>query len=50
MLARSKTSDVVDAAVVVLAVDVAAEIVTADRRDIALLLDAARVSLRIVDA
>jgi hypothetical protein len=50
LLARSKTSDVVDAAVVVLAVDFAAEIVTADRADIAHLLGAARVSLPIVDS
>ena len=47
---RAKTSDVVDAAVVVLAVDRAAEIVTADRADITRLLAAARISLAIVDA
>ena len=50
LLARSKTSDIVDAAVVVLAVDLAAEIVTADRADIAHLLGASRVSLPIVDS
>lgn len=49
LLARSRTSDVVDAAVVVLAVDRTAEIVTADRGDIAHLLTAARISLPIVD-
>jgi hypothetical protein len=49
LLARSKTRDIVDAAVVVLAVDLAAEIVTADHTDIAHLLGASRVSLPIVD-
>ena len=49
LLARSMTSDVVDAEVVVLAADRAAEIVTADRGEIAHLLVAARVSLPIVD-
>jgi hypothetical protein len=49
LLARSKTNDIVDAAVVVLATDRAAEIVTADRADIAHLLAAARISLPIVD-
>jgi len=50
LLARSKTTDVVDAAVVVLAAALGAEIVTADRDDIARLLAAARVSLPIVDS
>ena len=50
LLARSKTSDIVDAAVVVLATDRAAEIVTADRADITHLLRAAGISLPIVDA
>ena len=50
LLNRSKTTDVVDAAVVVLAVAHSAEIVTSDRDDIAHLLDAARASLPIVDA
>jgi hypothetical protein len=50
LLARSKTSDIVDAAVVVLAIAHAAEIVTADRADITHLLVAARASLPIVDA
>jgi len=50
LLARSKTSDIVDAAVVVLATDRAAEIVTADRADITHLLGAAGMSLPIVDA
>ena len=49
LLARSRTSDIVDAAVVLLATDRAAEIVTADRADITHLLVAARVSLPIVD-
>jgi hypothetical protein len=49
LLGRSKTSDVVDASVVVLAIADAAEIVTADRDDIARLLVAARASLPIVD-
>jgi len=49
LLSRSRTSDIVDAAVVVLAVDRAAEIVTADRADITHLLVAARISLPIVD-
>ena len=49
LLARSKTSDIVDAAVVVLAMDRAAEIVTADRGDITHLLAAARISLAIGD-
>jgi hypothetical protein len=49
LLARSRTSDIVDAAVVVLATDRAAEIVTADRADITHLLAAARISLPIVD-
>jgi hypothetical protein len=50
LLARSKTSDIVDAAVVVIAVDLAAEIVTADRAGIAHLLGASRVALPIVDS
>ncbi len=49
LLGRSKTSDIVDAAVVVLAVAHAAEIVTADRDDMARLLVAAKASLPIVD-
>ncbi len=49
LLNRSKSSDIVDAAVVVLAVTHAAEIVTADRDDIAHLLAAARTALPIVD-
>lgn len=49
LLSRSNTSDIVDAAVVVLAVNHAAEIVTADRNDIARLLVAARASLPIVE-
>jgi len=50
LLGRSHTSDVVDAAVVVLAIAHDAEIVTGDREDIARLLDAARSSLPIADA
>jgi hypothetical protein len=50
LLGRSKTGDIVDASVVVLAVASVAEIVTADRDDIARLLVAARASLPIVDA
>ncbi len=50
LLNRSKTNDVVDAAVVVLAVAHSAEIVTSDRDDIAHLLTATRASLPIVDA
>jgi len=50
LLARSRTTDVVDAAVLVLAMDRAAEIVTADRADISRLLAAARANLPIVDA
>ncbi len=50
LLGRSKTSDIVDAAVVALAVNRGAEIVTADRGDIAHLLVAARSTLPIVDA
>ncbi|MEX1008410.1 MAG: PIN domain-containing protein [Acidimicrobiia bacterium] len=50
LLGRSQTSDIVDAAVVVLAVAHAAEIVTDDRDDIARLLVAARSSLPVVDA
>ncbi|MGO9875109.1 MAG: hypothetical protein ACLPVY_15040, partial [Acidimicrobiia bacterium] len=50
LLARSRTTDVVDAAVVVLAVDRAAEIVTADHGDISHLLAAARATLPVVDA
>jgi hypothetical protein len=50
VLGRSRTADVVDAAVVVLAIAHDAEIVTDDRRDIARLLDAARSSLPVVDA
>ena len=50
LLARSRTTDIVDAAVVVLAVDRVAEIVTADRADISHLLAAARANLPIVDA
>jgi hypothetical protein len=49
LLARSRTSDIVDAAVVVLAIDRAAEIVTADRDDITHLLAAARSALPIVE-
>ena len=49
LLARSRTSNVVDAAVVVLAVSRDAEILTGDREDIQRLLVAARSSLRIVD-
>jgi hypothetical protein len=49
LLNRSKTNDIVDAAVVVLAVAHAAEIVTSDRDDIAHLLAAARATLPIVD-
>jgi predicted nucleic acid-binding protein len=49
LLGRSKTSDIVDASVIVLAVANSAEIVTADRDDIAHLLVAARASLPIVD-
>lgn len=49
LLARSRTSDVVDAAVVVLAMGHTAEIVTADHDDIAHLLTAARAALPIVD-
>ena len=50
LLGRAQTSDIVDAAVVVLAVARAAEIVTDDREDISRLLAAARSSLPIVDA
>jgi hypothetical protein len=49
LLNRSKTNDVVDGAVVALAVAHAAEIVTADRHDIARLLAAARSRLPIVE-
>ncbi len=49
LLSRSKTSDIVDAAVVILAVAHAAEIVTADRDDITRLVIAARASLPIVE-
>jgi predicted nucleic acid-binding protein len=50
LLGRSRTADVVDAAVVVLAIAHDAEIVTDDQRDIARLLSAARSSLPVVDA
>jgi hypothetical protein len=50
LLGRSGTSDVVDAAVVVLAMAHGAEIVTDDREDIARLLATARSSLPITDA
>jgi predicted nucleic acid-binding protein len=50
LLNRSKTTDIVDASVVVLAVAHAAEIVTSDRDDIAHLLAAARATLPIVGA
>lgn len=49
LLGRAKTNDVVDAAVVVLAVALAAEVVTADHDDIAHLCAAARASIPIVD-
>jgi predicted nucleic acid-binding protein len=49
LLGRSHTSDVVAAAVVVLAIAQGAEIVTDDREDIARLLVAARSSLPVVD-
>jgi predicted nucleic acid-binding protein len=49
LLRQSKTTDVVDAAVVALAVEQRAEIVTADRRDIEQLLIAARSRLPVVD-
>ncbi len=47
---RSKTSDIVDGAVVVLAVEHRAEIVTANRDDIAPLVANSRTTLAIVDA
>jgi hypothetical protein len=50
LLHRSETNDVVDGAVVVVAIANRAEIVTADHDDIARLLTAARVRLPIVDA
>jgi hypothetical protein len=50
LLGRSGTSDVVDAAVVLLAMAHGAEIVTDDREDIARLLATARSSLPITDA
>jgi predicted nucleic acid-binding protein len=50
LLGRSGRSDVVDAAVVVLAMAHGAEIVTDDREDIARLLATARSSLPITDA
>jgi hypothetical protein len=50
LLNRSKTTDIVDASVVVLAVAHSAEIVTSDRDDIAHLLAAARATLPIVGA
>jgi hypothetical protein len=50
LLNRSKTTDIVDAAVVILAVTRSAEIVTSDRDDIAHLLAAARADRPIVDA
>jgi predicted nucleic acid-binding protein len=50
LLGRSQTSDVVDAAVVVLAIAHGAEIVTDDSADIARLLVAARSSLPVVEA
>lgn len=49
-LGPARTADVVDAAVVVLAVAHDAEIVTDDRRDTTRLLTAARSSLPVVDA
>jgi predicted nucleic acid-binding protein len=49
LLGRARSSDVVDASVVVVAVEHRAEIVTSDRDDIALLLTAARTRLPIVD-
>jgi hypothetical protein len=50
LLNRSKTTDIVDASVVVLAVAHSAEVVTSDRDDIAHLLAAARARLPIVGA
>ena len=50
IMGLSQTTDVVDAAVVVLAIAHDAEIVTDDREDIARLLAAARSSLPIADA
>ena len=49
LLARSRTTEIVDAAVVTLALAQDAEIVTDDRDDIAHLLVAARSSLPVVD-
>lgn len=49
LLMRSQSSDVVDAAVVVLAVADSAEIVTSDREDMECLLTAARAKRIIVD-
>jgi predicted nucleic acid-binding protein len=48
VLARSRSSDVVDAAVVVIAADRGAAIVTSDPKDIARLATAARAFLRIL--
>ena len=49
LLAKSRTKDVVDAAVVELAVRSQADIATNDRDDIAILLAAARAKVSIVD-
>jgi hypothetical protein len=49
LLAESRTKDVVDAAVVELAVRSQSAIATDDRKDIAILLAAARAKLAIVD-
>ena len=49
LLAKSRTKDVVDAAVVELAVRSQADIATDDRNDIAILLAAARAKMSIID-
>jgi predicted nucleic acid-binding protein len=49
LLASSKTTDVVDAAVVELAIRQRADVVTRDERDIVRLASAARVRLRVLE-
>jgi predicted nucleic acid-binding protein len=49
LLGRSKTTDVVDASVVALAIEHAADIVTGDREDIDRLVAASGVRLAVVD-
>jgi hypothetical protein len=49
LLGKSGTADVTDAAVVSLAIERRADIVTGDRADIQHLLSSARTTLRVVD-